>query len=287
MEANKSKLENALSFLDEQFSSARNKLKKKKKLKKSIKKESANKEETTIKGTNKEEKQDDVEMEDLFKQVEVEVAEQVDPYKKLNIKKGTKEIDSSDVIKGIMDPAIHHIYDQNCKNSMFLIENYVGSINQKDKNAAIVMNKRRSFKGVIKPSKSQFKRSKIFDIRQGDISFDEMVQVHLMWKDYMRDVLGIQKSKNNEPLKSIITEASKMSVLQKIAKADFHGALISIFEAKNNKLIGLEGIIVKESRQTMTIICDNNKLKVVPKMNTTFLIKIPDGTKVKLYGDAL
>jgi len=191
-----------------------------------------------------------MEVDDLFDQVEHEVAQEIDPYNKLNIKRATGSIKSAEVIKNLMDPEVQHLYDKTYKNSMFLIENYVGK--SVDSKPLMSMKKRRSFKGVLKSSKSQFKKSKIFDIKQGDITFEDMLAINSMWNEYVRDLLGISTQHNNS--KSVITESSKMGILQNLTKADFHGAMISIFEARNNALVGLEGIVVKETRQTLTII---------------------------------
>lgn len=55
-----------------------------------------------------------------------------------------------------------------------------------------------------------------------------------LWKQYMQVLLGHDK-------------IDKVSLLSKILKADFHGAIISIFNATNKNLIGIEGIVIKET----------------------------------------
>ena len=171
----------------------------------------------------------------------------IDPYKKLNIKRDSKAPPASDKIKDIMGPSLQHLYDKNFKNSAFLLENYVG--NSKPVEDVIPLRKKKSsFKGVLKPSKSDIKRSKVFEVDSEQITFEEMIPIHLMWKEYMKDLLGETKKPSSTDI------ASSMSSLMKISKCDFHGAVISIFEAKNKTLIGIEGIVIKESRLTFTII---------------------------------
>lgn len=185
-----------------------------------------------------------------------------------------------------MDPEVQHLYDQVYKNSMFLIENYVNSgPPKKDNSLSALKKKKSSFKGILKASKSQYKRSKIFEINEGEIKFKDMIPIHMMWKEYMRDLVGNvsqltekdQKPKSNE---SIIT--LRTGLLLKVLKADLHGAIISVFESKSCQ-VGLEGIIVKESRQTFTIITPDDRLKTLSKANMTFLLKLPDGPKIKVF----
>ena len=93
-----------------------------------------------------------------------------------------------------------------------------------------------------------------------------MIPIHSIWKEYIKDLIypPSQQSKLNEYFNK-----NKMNVLLKLAKCDLHGAVVSIFESKVKSHIGIEGIIVKESRQTFTIIKTNNKLVTVPKANST------------------
>ncbi|CAI2374394.1 unnamed protein product [Moneuplotes crassus] len=223
----------------------------------------------------------------------------VDVYKKLSIKRDSKAPSAVGRIKAIMDPAFTHLY----KSSAFLLENYVGPSKASDE--AVPLKKKKSFRGILKPSKSDIKRSHIFDIDPEQISFNDIIPIHLMWKEYIKDLLG-------DTSKIASSEISqKFSALFKIAKCDLHGAVISVFEAKNKALIGLEGIVVKESRHTFTIICpsvnpsinaspsckdpieseqaapETATLKIVPKMGLTFLVKVPGGPKVKVFGDSV
>ena len=135
-----------------------------------------------------------------------------------------------------MGPEISDVYDQQCKDSSFLIENYIPGQPVKSGNHKF----NRSHKRSLKASKSSFKAHKIFDISKEPITFEEMLPMHKMWNFYIDDLIGNEKA--------------KPTILQKMSKADFHGALISIFESKNQALIGLEGIIVKESRFTFTLV---------------------------------
>ena len=64
--------------------------------------------------------------------------------------------------------------------------------------------------------------------------FEELLKMNELWNGYMKAVLGPQKM-------------DKVTLLKKVLKADFHGAIIQVYKAKNTSLIGLEGIVLKET----------------------------------------
>ena len=76
-------------------------------------------------------------------------------------------------------------------------------------------------------------------------------------------------------------------------KADFNGALIEIINAKNTQLIGLKGIVAKETQQTFIVVDKSDKQKILLKANTVFRIFLPytnsshEQIYVDLWGDML
>jgi len=81
-----------------------------------------------------------------------------------------------------------------------------------------------------------------------------MLQVHRLWREYIKDLVFPAKQQLTPKDLQANFEKNKMNILQKIAKCDLHGAIVSVFESKVKSLIGTEGIILKESRQTFTVI---------------------------------
>lgn len=114
----------------------------------------------------------------IFDEVEAESQSLVDPYKKLNIKSSGSNVNvGSTAIKSIMGPEIALLYDRQCKESMFLIENYIPG----QTNSVPRLSRKKS--RVLKSSKSNFKKAKIFDITQEQIRFEEMLPMHKMWNE--------------------------------------------------------------------------------------------------------
>ncbi|CAJ0928146.1 unnamed protein product [Ranitomeya imitator] len=99
--------------------------------------------------------------------------------------------------------------------------------------------------------------------------------LHQLWKQYIRDLCnGLRPGTQTQTIQS------------KILKADLHGAAVTVFKSKCPSYVGLAGIILQESKHVFKIITEEDKLKVVPKLNCVFSVEI-DGFITYLYGSKL
>ena len=69
--------------------------------------------------------------------------------------------------------------------------------------------------------------------------------------------------------------AIQTSLCSKLAKADFSGAKVEVVNAKNTTMIGLSGIVIRETPQTFVIIQADNAIKVLLKAGTVFQFRLP------------
>ncbi|XP_007887592.1 ribonuclease P protein subunit p29 isoform X2 [Callorhinchus milii] len=60
----------------------------------------------------------------------------------------------------------------------------------------------------------------------------------------------------------------------KLLKADLHGAIVTVVKSKCPSYVGTTGIILQELKHVFKIITMENKLKVIPKMNSVFSVEI-------------
>lgn len=87
--------------------------------------------------------------------------------------------------------------------------------------------------------------------------------LHALWLGYMRDLLNFESPS--------ISEAGAQ---QKLAKADMHGALITVVRATCASLVGARGIVVQETCNTFVIVTLANRLTRLPKANTVFSLRL-------------
>ena len=103
--------------------------------------------------------------------------------------------------------------------------------------------------------------------------------MHYLWQGYMREIIDFSKFKSEKPLEkqngggripAILDESLQL----KVCRADFHGCYLKVTRATNSCLVGLQGIVVMETRSTFQIIDKTNVLRIVPKTGTSFTFAI-------------
>ncbi|KAI4703990.1 hypothetical protein J4E81_001054 [Alternaria sp. BMP 2799] len=92
--------------------------------------------------------------------------------------------------------------------------------------------------------------------------------LHNLWVGYMREVLGL-----NDAARSVLVTPNASGQL--LATADMHGALVSVVRSRCVSRVGLEGIIVRDTRFTFEIITKNNAVKSIPKEHTIIRFELP------------
>uniref|UniRef100_M0ZNE9 Ribonuclease P protein subunit p29 n=1 Tax=Solanum tuberosum TaxID=4113 RepID=M0ZNE9_SOLTU len=117
----------------------------------------------------------------------------------------------------------------------------------------------------------QHKKFGSFDLPQEYHNYDIFKPMHDRWKNYVTKLL-----------KNI----GKNQLSQCLLNADLHGALILVVQCKIAGLVGVRGIMIRETIETFGIISEDNKFQVVPKKLSVFMLQV-DCWKVTLLGDKL
>ena len=135
----------------------------------------------------------------------------------------------------------------------------------------------------------------LYKVKKDTLKFQSFKKLHYLWKDYMREIIDFDslnsvKSKDNirhHPLeefggriKAILDEPLQL----KVCRADLHGCYLKVSKALNACLVGIQGIVVMETRNTLQIINKKNTLLTVPKHGSSFrlVLKFRD-TELLLY----
>ena len=92
---------------------------------------------------------------------------------------------------------------------------------------------------------------------------------------YKNQINKMERISSSDKSDFVMDSIKMESISAKIVKADFNGALIEILKAKNVQLIGLKGIVAKETQRTFVIIDENDKQKIFIKSDTVFRIQLP------------
>ncbi len=117
--------------------------------------------------------------------------------------------------------------------------------------------------------------------------------LHALWIDYVRELFG----------PPVDGHEKRLNMVGKLIKADYHGARIEVYKSRNSSLVGVKGVVVKETENTFQIISrsdagpdvmeidnkEKDSFKTVPKAGSIFLVDLPPeyGFKAELYGSQI
>ena len=105
-----------------------------------------------------------------------------------------------------------------------------------------------------KPLSAKEKRfSGIYDISKEHQKYVIYEPLHRMWVEYMWEVLGIEEGK-----RPYITAQGAGS---KLVSADYHGAELTVVKSRCVGMVGLKGIVVKDTKFTFQLITKKNELR--------------------------
>ncbi|KAI1904098.1 hypothetical protein AGOR_G00002170 [Albula goreensis] len=118
----------------------------------------------------------------------------------------------------------------------------------------------------------QRRELKVFQLKPEHQRYELFLPLHELWKQYVRDLCNGLKPDSNPQI-----------IQQKLLKADFHGAVITVVKSKCPSYVGTTGILVQEMKHIFKVITKDDKLKVIPKRNSVFGVEI-DGFVTHIYG---
>ncbi|XP_069581846.1 ribonuclease P protein subunit p29 [Brachyistius frenatus] len=142
--------------------------------------------------------------------------------------------------------------------------------------------------GYCRPKKDRSKRTsrrtrglnarqkramKIFQIRPEHQRYELFLPLHQLWRQYVLDLCS-----------GLAPTSSPQFLQQKLMKADFHGAIITVVRSKCPSYVGTTGILVQEFKHVFKIITKEDRLKVIPKRNSVFSVEI-NGFISHIYGN--
>ena len=105
-----------------------------------------------------------------------------------------------------------------------------------------------------KPLSAKEKRiSGIYDIPKNAQKYDIYVPLHNMWLGYVWEILEMASGKS--------TYVTAQNAGIKLATADYHGAEVMVVRSRCTSLVGLAGIVIRDTKFTFQIITKGDELK--------------------------
>ncbi|KAA8916595.1 hypothetical protein TRICI_001221 [Trichomonascus ciferrii] len=105
---------------------------------------------------------------------------------------------------------------------------------------------------------------------KNNASYASFEGLNTLWKGYMADLLS--------------GTSNAQVIAGKLASADYHGADLTVVEARNPSLVGINGIVVWEARTGFVMVCRDNKLRIVEKRGARFDVNALPDKKFEIIG---
>ncbi|KAI1185313.1 RNase P/MRP, p29 subunit [Nemania serpens] len=115
-----------------------------------------------------------------------------------------------------------------------------------------------------KPLSARERRSlQFYRLPKGGQKYSVFAPLNNLWIGYAREILGGELYTGGQ------------GAAAKLAAADFHGAEVEVARSRCPSRVGVQGIVVKDSRFTFEVVTRRNQVKTLPKEGTMFRVHVP------------
>ena len=119
-----------------------------------------------------------------------------------------------------------------------------------------------------KPLSAKQKRAlSLYEIPKEQQKYAIYEPLHAMWCAYMREILGLADGKR--------TNVEAQDAGPFLASADYHGAMVEVVRSRCASRVGMQGIVVKDTKFSFEIVTKKNVVKTCPKEHTVFKLTLP------------
>ncbi|XP_014246486.1 ribonuclease P protein subunit p29 isoform X2 [Cimex lectularius] len=124
-------------------------------------------------------------------------------------------------------------------------------------------------------SNTQKKAIGLYNLSRTGLLYEDLIPLHNMWNSYMENYLGLRHLKDSNTFGDV-TSPNYDETMQQLWKADYHGAYIKVSKSTCPSLVGVEGILVFETRNMLKLLGKDNILRNIPKMSCEFKLRLGD-----------
>ncbi|XP_014605117.1 PREDICTED: ribonuclease P protein subunit p29 [Polistes canadensis] len=120
-------------------------------------------------------------------------------------------------------------------------------------------------------------------INKRGFKYTDLLPLHELWLKYIQSALGDNFSFNASYKP---TDNNWETINNQLIKADFHGAKIAVVKSKCPSLIGINGIIVQDTKNTFRVCCTDDIIRTLPKESIVINLYLHKLT-LQIYGKQL
>ncbi|XP_045466912.1 ribonuclease P protein subunit p29 [Harmonia axyridis] len=129
-------------------------------------------------------------------------------------------------------------------------------------------------------TRKQRKTLNLLKLPKNGWNYDSLAPIHEMWKQYLRQNLDLAKKAPT------CQDQDWTNFSTIIAKSELIGAKITIVRSKVPSLIGMQGILVLETKMTFQMVTPASEIKIILKETSVFEFLL-DSMKFTIFGKHL
>lgn len=114
----------------------------------------------------------------------------------------------------------------------------------------------------------------LYSLPKKGLKYSSFLPLNSLWSGYMAELLDLPSLEKGGWSPNLNEETRQLQLQMRICRADFHGAAVKVVGADCSTHIGLQGIVVMETKNTIQIISKDNKLRILPKLGSSFSFKV-------------
>lgn len=100
-------------------------------------------------------------------------------------------------------------------------------------------------------------------------TFSMFVPINEMWKSYAENMLGLSHFQESG-WKGEDRDSRTETIQNRIRKMDYFGCFLRVTASRCSEYIGIQGIVLKETKNTFILVCPNDEVKTIPKLYSEF-----------------
>jgi len=138
-----------------------------------------------------------------------------------------------------------------------------------------------------KPLTAKEKRSLgLYRLPKKGLKYSSFEALNSMWNGYMKELLDLESLESGGWSPNLNEETRQLQLQMRVCRAELSGALLSVASASCPSHVGVTGIVVLESKNTLQIISEDNKLRLIPKLGSSFSFNF-EGYKFTFPGSSI
>jgi len=114
----------------------------------------------------------------------------------------------------------------------------------------------------------------LYSLPKKGLKYSSFLPLNSLWSGYMAELLDLPSLEKGGWSPNLNEETRQLQLQMRICRADFHGAAVKVVGADCSTHIGLQGIVVMETKNTIQIISKDNRLRILPKLGSSFSFKV-------------